>query len=85
MSATATSKGRLFHPGGMNMDVLDSHEFEGVNRYWYRVELYREGVSPAIKAAYYRRERGTWIPFAGNQACAMERRRMLSLYGEVDK
>lgn len=82
------SKGRLLHPDGMNLEVLASHEFEGMNRYWYRVELYLKedafehddgrltsGVIYTESAAY-RRERGTWIPFAGNQQTAMEIHRL---------
>lgn len=74
------SKGRLLNPRGMNLDVLGSHEFEGLDRYWYRVELYRGSIpcvnKGKLESASYRRERGNWIPFAGNQQTAMEIYRM---------
>lgn len=79
-----SSSGSLAYPGiGMHYDTVDFKEFEGLDRYWYRVELYRE-KDGAMLTPTYRRERGNWIPFAGNQQCQMERRRMLSLYGEVE-
>lgn len=92
MPVTFSSKGSLTYPGrGMHFDTVDATEWEGFSvpgisgGFWYRVELYREGASPVIKTAYYQRKRGNWFPFAGNQACAMKKRRMLSLYGEVEK
>lgn len=81
MTGVVTSKGRLMYPGGMHSTVFASREFEGMNGYWYRVELWRD---PALTYSFYRRERGTWIPFEGSQQCQMEKCRLFSIYGEVE-
>lgn len=90
MAGIISSKGSLTYPGrGMHWETIIAHEFKGLDNFWYRVELWRsrkailsghgDEISSINKiyAGIYRRERGNWIPFKGNQQCAMERDRLL--------
>ena len=80
--STNTSMGRLTYAKGMHLDVIESLEWESTTGDCFRAELWRDDGVMRFNA--YRLNRGAWLPFIGNQETAMYKRKMMSLYGEVE-
>lgn len=79
----ATSMGRLPYANGIHFDVMEAWEWESTDGDFYRVELFRNDNGDICFEAY-RLNRGRWMPFAGNQETAMNKRDMFSLAGGVE-
>ena len=76
VSGTFSSRGALVYAGrGNHLTTFASREWEGLEGYWLRVELWRDD-NDAVRASTYYRMRGNWLPYR-NSELAMQRDAML--------